>query len=129
MKSKDVYQADPAGFFLYKTTAYELALAPGKFNVPNLAYEDAPPVAGPGMVARRTAEGGWQLVEDHRTDILYYLKTAASDEEEAIFEQYQIGTEIEIDGEQVSYDGSGPLPDWLTDIAPEPAQDPQLQIE
>jgi len=108
MKSIDVFQADPTGFFLYASKANELALDPGNFNVPFGAVPVAPPEAIPGQVAR-LVDGEWALVEDHRTDTLYVIASGA---------RYTLGEAIE--GQR--YDGGGPLPEWLTDIPPEPAE-------
>jgi len=126
MKTKAVYQTDQRGFFLYESEAHELALAPGYFNIPNGAYELKPPATGAGMVAR-WLEDGWSLVEDHRSDILYYIKTPATEETPALIEQYVIGTEATADGELVSYDGGGPIPAWLTDVAPAAPAVPALE--
>ncbi|WZB70777.1 hypothetical protein WJ968_37155 [Achromobacter xylosoxidans] len=39
---KKVYQTDSDGLYLYESIANELAMTPGRFNVPFGAYEDAP---------------------------------------------------------------------------------------
>lgn len=115
--TKDVYQTDALGFFMYQTIANELALAPGHFNIPFGAYEEKPLPAPAGMVSRRVA-GQWAHVEDHRTDVLYYEQTPGAEDQSAVVLQYQIGQVVEVGGVDVSYDGGGPLPEWLTDVAP-----------
>jgi len=107
---KTVYQTDVDGLYMYPTVANELDLAPGYYNIPYGAYEDEPPAAPDGMVARRVGDE-WELVQDHRRTELW-LATGAL---------YTIGQETEVDGETVSYPGWGPLPDWLTDVEPTPA--------
>lgn len=124
-KSIDVWQTDPVGFLLYATKAFELALQPGSYNVPYGALTVAPPEAQAGYVARAVSDTEWMLVEDHRFDALYYVKTPATETERAVVEPYQMREVVEADGESVSYDGGGPIPDWLTATAPEPTQ-PQI---
>ena len=118
MTSITVYQADSLGFFLYPTEAFELPLQPEEFNVPFGAHRKAPPVAPSGFVARATAQDVWEVVEDHRRDILFYVKEPATGEKEAYLEQYLMGAVVEIGGKAVSYDGGGAIPDWLTADAP-----------
>lgn len=108
MKSINVYQADPNGFFLYESKAHELALDPGNFNVPFGAVSIAPPEAIAGQVAQLVG-GEWTLVEDHRADTLYVIANGT---------RYTLGEAV--DGQ--CYDGGGPLPEWLTDIQPQPAE-------
>jgi len=107
---KTVYQTDVDGLFLYATTANELALAPGLYNIPFGAYEDAPPAAPAGQVARRTGDA-WELVEDYRGVRLWLADSGML---------YTIGQEVEVGGESVSYPGWGALPGWLTDAEPAP---------
>ena len=109
MQSKTVYQADADGFFLHELTAYELPLEPDKFNVPHGAYEDAPAVAAPGYVAKRSGTG-WQQVQDNRGATLYVVSTGAP---------YAVGSEIAVGSAMVRYDGGGPPPAWLTSTAPQ----------
>ena len=115
MKYIVVYQSDLAGFFVYENKAYELALQAGSFNVPYGALEVAPAKALEGYVARISAGGSdWEIVEDHRRDVLYYVKTPASSEALPVLEMYQIGAHVNVDDVTVSYDGGGQIPDWLT---------------
>lgn len=107
MNTITVYQADADGFFLYESKASELALDPGHFNVPFGAVPAEPPSVSSGQVAR-LMNGEWTVVEDHRSDMLYVIATGAS---------YQVGTNVH--GQ--SYDGGGPIPVWLTDVQPAPA--------
>ncbi|MCI1005051.1 phage tail protein [Herbaspirillum sp. C7C8] len=105
-----VYQADPQGFFLYPTEAFELPLQPGDFNIPYGALIDEPPAAQQGYVAR-FVENGWQLVEDHRRDLLFYRSVTAEGVEE--YREYAVNTPVEVGGEVLIYDGGGPVPSWL----------------
>lgn len=116
MKIKTVYQTDQYGFFLYPTDAHELPLSPGDFNIPYGAYEGAPPVCAAGLVARRTSDG-WVAVEDHRRDQLFVLDGSGV---------YEMGSQVEVDGESVTYDGGGPVPSWLTADAPVPPIEPEV---
>jgi len=111
VNTKPVFQADQNDFYLYETVANELPLSPGDFNIPYRAYEDAPPVAPPGMVARRQADGlGWVVVEDHRKDALYVIATGMP---------YTIGERVVLEEQELVYDGGGPIPsEWLTDVKP-----------
>lgn len=111
MKQKTVYQTTNEGLFAYESVAHELPLAPGYYNVPYGAYEDAPPDAPQGMVQRMT-QAGWLLVEDHREARLWVTTTG---------EPYTINDAVEIEGESASYPGWGPLPSWLTMDEPEQA--------
>ncbi|MBF8176930.1 phage tail protein [Herminiimonas contaminans] len=126
MKCIDVFQADYKGFLLFQTVANELALAPGVFNRPYLSYDERPHEAPPGMVNRRNLpiNDAWVLVEDHRDDVLYYVVAPATEEKPAVIAQYHLDQLVEVDGVQVSYDGGGPIPYWLTDVAPVPAPAP-----
>lgn len=103
MKSKEFFQTDPSGFYLYPTQANELFLSPGSFNIPFGAVELPPPDAGPGMV-QRWAGDAWSEVEDNRGASLYLSGSS---------EAYVLGSVVEIGNESVSYDGGGPIPDWL----------------
>lgn len=105
-----VYQTDPLGFFLYEDQAHELLQQPGDFNIPYGAVTVAPPAA-PEAHIQRLVNGEWVVVEDHRKDVLYVVETGAP---------YQIGSTVEVDSASVTYDGGGPVPAWLTDVAPEP---------
>ncbi len=107
---KEVFQADDNGLFLYQTLANELALTPGKFNIPFGAYEDAPPQPAQGRWPRRVGDA-WTMVEDYRTTPLWVVESGAP---------YTIGTEhAGVDG-KVSYPGWGPLPAWLTQVVLKP---------
>ena len=112
MKTKAVFQTDRDGLFAYETVANELPLAPGYYNVPYGAREDAPPEAPAGMVARGVDGQPWALVEDYRAANLWVRATG---------EPYTCRDLIEIDGESASYPGWGPLPSWLTVEEPEKA--------
>lgn len=113
-RQKIVWQADLLGFLLYPTIAHELALQPGKYNVPFGAVELEPFAASAGMVNRATDDWtSWKLVEDHRQDRLYYLSVPASNDAVAQYAQYVMNTPVEIDGATVLYDGGGPIPGWL----------------
>ncbi|MPT39995.1 MAG: phage tail protein [Achromobacter sp.] len=109
MKQKTVYQTDIEGLFAYETLANELALAPGVYNIPYGAYEDAPPPAPAGMVQRRADGQAWSLVEDHRDARLWLVATGAP---------YSQHEEVEIDGVVSQYPGWGPVPAWLTPVEP-----------
>ncbi|MFY3535570.1 hypothetical protein, partial [Achromobacter denitrificans] len=109
MKQKTVYQTDNEGLFAYETLANELALAPGVYNIPYGAYEDAPPPAPAGMVQRRADGQAWSLVEDHRDARLWLAATGAP---------YSRHEEVEIDGVVSQYPGWGPVPAWLTLVEP-----------
>lgn len=122
MKQKTVYQTDDDDLFVYDLVVYELALAPGHYSIPYRAYEDVPPDAPPGKVARRVA-GKWLLVDDHRGAELWLAETG---------KPYQVKQEIELEGETtVSYPGWGPLPAWLTleKPVPEPTFDELRKVE
>ncbi|WP_353191951.1 phage tail protein [Pandoraea pnomenusa] len=110
MEEKTVYQTDAAGFFLYRTTAHELFLSPGEFNVPYGAVEAEPPAANDGSVPKWDGEK-WMIVEDHRQKSLYVVATGAA---------YTLGDTVELNSESVTYDGGGPIPAWLTLDAPAP---------
>lgn len=103
-----VYQTDPLGFFLYEDQAHELLHQPGDFNIPYGAVTVAPPAAPAGHV-QRLVDGEWVVVEDHRKDVLYVVESGAP---------YQIGSTVEVDSASVTYDGGGPVPDWLTTVPP-----------
>lgn len=120
MRSIPVWQADDKGFLLFETVANELVLDPGEFNRPYQSYDERPHEEPPGMVNRRNlpVNDAWVLVEDHRADILYYVHTPATEEKPAVINQYHLDQVVLVDGVQVSYDGGGPVPDWLTDVAP-----------
>ncbi|MCW5299263.1 phage tail protein [Herbaspirillum lusitanum] len=128
MNSIAVYQADALGFFLYPAQAFELPLQPGDFNIPYGALLDAPPAAPQGFVAR-VSEGEWKLVEDHRRDHLFYMAQAVVGDEPAIFAEYTIGTAVMVDGQELQYDGGGPVPVWLTSQLPENARVLAPQLE
>jgi hypothetical protein len=108
VKKKTVYQTDVDGLFMYETEANELALDPGRFNVPYGATETPPPPVAVGSVARWTGTA-WEEVEDHRGETLYRVETG---------EPYEPRSLVEIDGEDVTYPGWGELPGWLTASAP-----------
>ena len=83
---KAVFQTDNDGLYLYQSTANELALTPGTFNIPYGAYEDAPPAPPAGKWPRRLGDA-WAMVDDYRTTPLYaptaehpYLAGRAEDE-------------------------------------------------
>lgn len=103
-KTKTVFQTDHDGVYLYPVQANELALVPDLFNIPFGAYEDEPPPAPAGMVARR-AQGAWALAEDHRNVPLWLVHTG---------ESYTPGASVELEGLPVHYRGIGPIPEWLT---------------
>lgn len=113
-----VYQTNAFGFFLYEDKACELLLQPGEFNVPFGAVETPPPEAGAGFI-QKLVDGEWTVVEDHRDVDLYVIATG---------DRYQLGTHVDVDNASVTYDGGGPIPAWLTDVAPaidEPVQEVQ----
>lgn len=113
MATKTVYQSDPiSGIYLFTTQANELALAPGLFNIPFGAYEEAPPEVLEGEVAQwNSISSAWMTVEDHRGEALYLVKDGT---------QYQMGSSVEVDGEPASYPGWGKVPAWLTPIPGSP---------
>ena len=115
MESIIVYQADALGFFIYPTTAYELGLQPGDYNVPYGAKRTAPPEAPAGFVARSSGPEEWILVEDHRKDELYYVATPAVGDTLAVYKPYSMGTLVVVDGQEFIYDGGGPVPSWLAE--------------
>ena len=73
---KKVYQTDSDGLYLYESIANELAMTPGRFNVPFGAYEDAP-ARKSGKWPRRVG-GAWVMVEDYRTTPLWVVETGES---------------------------------------------------
>ena len=77
MATKTVYQSDPiSGIYLFTTQANELALAPGLFNIPFGAYEEAPPAVPEGEVAQwNPTSSAWMAVEDHRGETFYLVRT------------------------------------------------------
>src|SRR5690606_32752774 len=113
------------GALMFQTD--ESGLLTGQTQYPVKGYGDVrvtPPVAPAGHVARwvsavergalefgEPGTGEWTLLEDHRQDTLY-----TSDGQ-----PYTMGT----DYEGQSYDGIGPVPEWLTADAP-PAPEPSL---
>lgn len=109
MQHKTFYQTNPFGFFLYEDQAHELLLQPGEFNIPYGAVETPPPAVGEGFI-QKLVEGEWTVVEDHRQAVLYLVEGGA---------QYQFGSHVDVDSASVTYDGGGPIPAWLTDVAPE----------
>lgn len=113
MDRKTVYQTDSDGLFMYQTIANELALAPGSYNIPFGAYEDAPPEAQEGKVQRREG-AAWVMVDDYRTTPLWVVETGA---------QYAVGSEHDGADGKVSYPGWGALPEWLTAEEPQGAAD------
>lgn len=106
---KDVFQTDDDGLFLYTCAANELPLAPGVFNIPYGAYEDAPPVPSLGKWPRRAGDV-WMMVDDHRTTPLWVVGSNAP---------YSLWADHEGPDGKVSYCGWGALPDWLTAVAPQ----------
>lgn len=105
---KAVFQTDNDGLYLYQSTANELVLTPGMFNIPYGAYEDAPPTPPAGKWPRRLGDA-WTMVEDYRTTPLWVVETGAP---------YSIGAQHEGAGGKVSYPGWGQLPAWLTAVEP-----------
>ena len=91
---------------LFTTQANELALAPGLFNIPFGAYEEAPPAVPEGEVAQwNPTSSAWMAVEDHRGETFYLVKDGTA---------YEMGSSVEVDGEPTSYPGWGKVPAWLT---------------
>jgi hypothetical protein len=105
---KAVFQTDSDGLYLYQSTANELALTPGTFNIPYGAYEDAPPAPPAGKWPRRLGDA-WAMVEDYRTTPLWVVETGAP---------YSIGAQYYGAVGKVSYPGWGELPAWLTAVEP-----------
>lgn len=128
MNSIPVDQTDQFGFLIFRTIANEFPLAPGYFNIPYRAYADLAPDAPAGMVQRRVGDD-WEIVEDHRQDVLYYVKTPATETKPAVLDHYQIGAVVNVEGVPTSYDGGGPVPEWLTDVAPVPPEEETPLIE
>lgn len=116
MSTIPVWQTDSAGFLVCQVLANELAMQPGVFNVPYGAYTDAPEPAPAGYVTRRI-DDAWVQVEDYRAETLYISGTDT---------EYKVGSSIDIDGEDYVYDGSGPMPDWLSLSATLPPLDPDM---
>ncbi len=116
MKTIPTWQTDLSGFLLYTALANELAMQPDHYNIPFGAYDNEPPEAPDGHVVRRI-DDDWVIVEDHRSDTLYLVDTGV---------QYQIGTEVQMGVDLLSYDGGGPIPDWLT---VEPPAVPELEAD
>ncbi|GEM_PF-1906505 len=120
-KELSVFRLDPSSLlFLYAEATYETDAG---VHVPGNCVQVAPPV-GDGKVARwvtelkltdhrfgREGTGAWEMVLDYRHSELYTVGTG---------EQYTVGSELEIDGQMVSYDGIGDLPQWLT-LQPRPS--------
>lgn len=119
MKQIDTYQTDQFKIFMYVSKANEFELDPGKYNVAHGAYTDEPPTVPAGKLVRRNAkDDGWLKQDDNRKNIYYVIETG---------EQYSIGAPVNVGGNEVLYDGGGPVPTWLTDIKPvppEPEQEP-----
>jgi hypothetical protein len=117
MKTKTVYQANTANrLYLFPIEANELPFSKGHFNIPFMAFEDEPPVAPAGhAVQRNQALTGWDIVEDHLSDTLYFIGTD---------QIYAIGSEALINDEPQFYSGLGSLPAWLTLVKTEPAPAP-----
>lgn len=109
----EVDQTDQFGFFQFSMKIYELPLAPGLYSVPYGAFRERAPAVPEGMVARNQGDG-WSVVEDHRGTAFYLLSNG---------EKYEFGRVVQIEGEDVSYEGGGPVPSWLTDVAPQPVPD------
>jgi len=119
MSQITVYQTDADGAFLHTAVANELTLSPGLFNVPFGAKLTAPPEAPAGRVAVAVGDI-WITQEDHRNESLYLASTGAP---------YALKTTIMLDALPVRYTGLGEIPDWLTDIAPEPIPETESEIE
>jgi len=115
MTSITVYQTDTDGAYVHEAQAHELALEPGVFNVPYGALLTPPPVTNEGDVAVAISGDSWVVMADHRGTNLYRTDNR---------EPYALGTVINIDGQAVRYAGLGDIPDWLTDLAPEPVDEP-----
>ena len=92
---KTVYQSDPiSGICLFTTQANELALAPGLFNIPFGAYEEA----------RLRYRKAGRSVESHLVSLdggggspwgtFYLVKDGTA---------YEMGSSVEVDGEPASY--------------------------
>lgn len=94
---KAVFQTDNDGLYLYQSTANELALTPGTFNIPYGAYEDAPPAPPAGKWPRRLGDA-WAMVDDYRTTPLWVVETGAP---------YSIGAQHDGTIGKVSYPGWG----------------------
>ncbi|VFR31899.1 hypothetical protein ANDO1_3045 [plant metagenome] len=107
-----VYQTDVDGLYLHAVTANELAQQPGSFNIPYGARLSAPPVAASGQVAQAIGDS-WTLVEDWRASQFYRIDDAS---------EYALGTAILLGDQVVRFSGWGPVPAWLTRVAP-PAPD------
>ena len=115
---KTVFQTDLDGLYLYDTVANELAMEPGAFNIPFGAQEVPPPAAPAGQVAR-WAGSAWVLVEDHRATQFYRTDSG---------QPYAFGSTIEVEGVAVSYKGWGAVPTWLTDVQPQPPEEPAPEV-
>lgn len=124
-RRKTVYQADQNGFFVYAEEVYELFLAPGTFSIPFGASEKVPPQVSEGFI-QKLVDGEWAVVEDHRSDALFYLAEKATDDKPAVFERYEFGAVVDVGGDEVSYDGGGPVPHWLTSMVPAVEQLPKI---
>ncbi|VFR33724.1 hypothetical protein BRI6_3155 [plant metagenome] len=103
-----VYQTDADGLFQHPFTANELAQQPGSFNIPYGARLSLPPVAAAGQVAQATGDS-WALVEDWRASQFYRIDDAS---------EYSLGAAILLGDQVVRYPGWGPVPAWLTRVAP-----------
>lgn len=111
------YQLDAQHCFVFAEEAHQYWDDPGRYNVPWDAVTVAPPAAGAGQVARWLASTeSWEIVADHRGDQLYV---------ESSGQPYQMGGEVIVGENPVSYNGLGLIPSWLTDVAPAPVGEPE----
>lgn len=99
-------QLDADGYFVGVVIADESPLEPGVFLIPGGAVDLPPPEAVAGKRYRPDGLGGWEALEDNRGVETFLVSSGAP---------YTSGQAVE--GER--YDGTGPLPVWLT-FSPRP---------
>lgn len=99
-------QLDSDGYFVGVVIADESPLEPGVFLIPGGAIDLPPPEPLAGKRYRPNGLGGWEALDDNRGVETFLVSSGAP---------YTCGQVIE--GER--YDGTGPLPPWLT-LTPRP---------
>lgn len=99
-------QLDAEGYFVGVVIADESPLEPGVFLIPGGAVDLPPPEARAGKRYRPNGLGGWDALDDNRGVQMFLVSSGAP---------YTSGQVVE--GER--YDGTGPIPPWLT-LSPRP---------
>ncbi|MDR2188761.1 MAG: hypothetical protein LBE62_12065 [Azonexus sp.] len=115
MSTKTYHQLDAYGCYVFSAEARAFPDDPENYNIPGDAITIAPPIASSGSVARWTGSA-WEIVADHRRDTLYRIASGQT---------YSIGA----DAEGQSYNGLGPIPEWLSETPPPPAPPTLEQLQ